>query len=444
MDKFIDRVEAGNILAKHLKEFANNPNVIVIALPRGGVPVAYQVSQALSVPLDIMVVRKLGLPEHKELAMGAIASGGTVFFNQALINQLNLDESILQGVMKNEQKELLRREHLYRGQRPFTNLKNKMVILVDDGIATGSTMMAAIKAIRMQKPSSIVVAVPVAARTTYEEIMPLVDKIVCPIIPVDFYAVGLWYENFQQTSDEEVIELLQKSLSHFKSTQAKYALNTQHHIRIQTSTVTLDGILHIPQQSIGLVIFVHGSGSSRLSIRNQFVARVLNQAKIATLLFDLLTPDEDEIDSQTGEFRFDIDFLASRLVDVTRWCLKQEQLGSLSIGYFGASTGGGAALVAASEKPEWVQAIVSRGGRPDLAAISLPFVEAPTLLIVGGDDEVVIEMNRKAMKQLKCKTDLKIIPGATHLFEESGALEKVAELARDWFIQFLGNSSKTS
>ncbi|MGQ3891257.1 phosphoribosyltransferase [Legionella sp. CNM-4043-24] len=213
MDKFIDRFDAGIFLAENLKEYANKPNVIILALPRGGVPVAYEIATALSVPLDVFIVRKLGLPGHEELALGAIASGDTIFFNEPLMSQLNINRLSIQHVVEKEQEELLRREHLYRGNRFFPNLKEKTIILVDDGIATGSTMKAAIKALRKHNPASIVIAVPVAAYSTCEELAPLVDKIVCPLKPIDFYAVGLWYEQFPQTSDNEVIELLKKSLS---------------------------------------------------------------------------------------------------------------------------------------------------------------------------------------------------------------------------------------
>ena len=211
MDKFFDRQEAGIILAKYLHDFANNPNVIILALPRGGVPVASEVATALSAPLDVFIVRKLGVPGHEEFALGAIASGGTVFFNEPVMTQLRLSRISVQHVIEKEQEELLRREHLYRGSRPFPNLKEKTVILIDDGIATGATMRAAIEALRKHKPASIVIAVPVAAYSTCEELAPLVEKIICPLRPIEFYAVGLWYENFPQTSDNEVIELLKKS-----------------------------------------------------------------------------------------------------------------------------------------------------------------------------------------------------------------------------------------
>ena len=213
MEKYIDRYEAGIVLANHLKDYANQEQVIALALPRGGVPVAYEIATALSIPLDIFIVRKLGVPGHEELAMGAIASGGTVVFNEPLMNQLNIEQKLIDSVLAAEQKELVRRERLYRGNRPLPILLGKTIILVDDGIATGSTMLAAVKALHKHKPASIIIAVPVAARSTCEELKTLVDKIVCPLRPINFYAVGLWYEQFSQTSDDEVIELLKQSNS---------------------------------------------------------------------------------------------------------------------------------------------------------------------------------------------------------------------------------------
>ena len=204
-------------------------------------------------------------------------------------------------------------------------------------------------------------------------------------------------------------------------------------IRLSAGRATLDGNLTIVDQAAALVLFAHGSGSSRHSPRNQFVARTLNGTGLATLLFDLLTPEEELVDTRTAELRFDIDLLAERLVHATKWAKRQEQTRDLRIGYFGSSTGGGAALVAAAQLPDDVHAVVSRGGRPDLAGAALPKVQAPTLLIVGGQDDIVIELNEQARDQMRCKVKLEIIPGATHLFEEPGALEQVAKLASDWF-----------
>jgi putative phosphoribosyl transferase len=204
-------------------------------------------------------------------------------------------------------------------------------------------------------------------------------------------------------------------------------------VRISAGSVALEGNLSLPDHAIALVLFAHGSGSSRHSPRNQFVARTLNNAALATLLFDLLTPDEELIDARTAELRFNIGLLAERLVHATRWAKQEQQTCDLRIGYFGSSTGGGAALVAAAELPQDVSAVVSRGGRPDLAGEALPKVQAPTLLIVGGNDDIVIELNEQARDQMRCEVKLEIVPGATHLFEEPGALERVAQLASDWF-----------
>src|SRR5438270_4096292 len=211
-------------------------------------------------------------------------------------------------------------------------------------------------------------------------------------------------------------------------------------VHIPADRATLAGNLNIPVNAAALVLFAHGSGSSRHSPRNQFVARTLNDAGLATLLFDLLTPEEELVDTRTAELRFDIDLLAERLVHATTWVKQQQQqTRNLRIGYFGSSTGGGAALVAAAQLPDDVGAVVSRGGRPDLAGAALPKMQAPTLLIVGGQDDIGIELNEQARDQMRCEVKLEIIPGATHLFEEPGALEQVAKLASDWFINHIAH-----
>jgi putative phosphoribosyl transferase len=211
-------------------------------------------------------------------------------------------------------------------------------------------------------------------------------------------------------------------------------------VKIHAGQAVLSGNLSIPEGAAALVLFAHGSGSSRRSPRNQFVACTLNDAGLATLLFDLLTYEEEAIDTQTREFRFNIHLLAERLVHATKWAKQQEQTRDLHIGYFGSSTGGAAALVAAADNPQDVGAVVSRGGRPDLADQALPNVQAPTLLIVGGNDDIVIELNEQARDRMRCEAKLEIIPGATHLFEEPGALEKVAKLASDWFVKHIGGT----
>jgi putative phosphoribosyl transferase len=202
-------------------------------------------------------------------------------------------------------------------------------------------------------------------------------------------------------------------------------------------SLRLEGTLSVPTAAGGVVLFAHGSGSSRHSPRNRYVADLLNEGGLATLLIDLLTEDEQQVDLQTAHLRFDIRLLANRLVAITEWLVEHPEVAGLKVGHFGASTGAGAALVAAAELPDLVHAVVSRGGRPDLAGPALAGVEAPTLLIVGGADPVVIDLTRRAMAHMQCEKELQIIPGAGHLFEEPGALSKVAGLARDWFLKKL-------
>jgi len=207
---------------------------------------------------------------------------------------------------------------------------------------------------------------------------------------------------------------------------------TAETLRIDLGPVALDGDLHVPDGARGLVVFAHGSGSSRSSRRNRGVAKILEHARFGTLLLDLLTRDEEAVDERTREYRFDIDLLGRRVIGAADWVHARPDVHHLPIAFFGASTGAAAALIAAAARPTVTRAVISRGGRPDLADDALPNVQAPTLLIVGGNDEPVIELNRGAMRRMKAPVDLEIIPGATHLFEEPGALEQVARLATSW------------
>ncbi|WP_058534007.1 phosphoribosyltransferase [Legionella saoudiensis] len=205
---YANRLQAGQVLADLLHDYAVKENTIILALPRGGVPVAYEMAIKLRLPMDIFIVRKLGVPGHEEYAMGAIASGGIVVFNEEVVNGLYIKSAAIDEVLQNEEHELTRREKVYRGNRPPVQLAGKTVILVDDGIATGYTMRAAIAALKQKKPAELIVAVPVAARSTCVEMAGLVNKVICPLQPVNFYAVGLWYDDFSQTSDEEVMHFM--------------------------------------------------------------------------------------------------------------------------------------------------------------------------------------------------------------------------------------------
>jgi putative phosphoribosyl transferase len=267
------------------------------------------------------------------------------------------------------------------------------------------------------------------------------DEVVCLEAPRAFFAVGQFYQDFSQTSDEEVVALLRRAAERAGPPVTAGTADPpvrDEEVVLRAGRVRLAGRLRVPEVCSGLVIFAHGSGSGRHSPRNRSVAVALNEAGLGTLLFDLLTPDEEQVRARV----FDIELLAGRLGAVTEWLEAQPEANGVRVGYFGASTGAGAALWAAAQPGLAIAAVVSRGGRPDLAGPRLAQVQSPTLLIVGGHDEAVLELNRRAQAQLHCPSRLAVVPGATHLFEEPGALEEVGRLAVDWFLCHLAPSAK--
>jgi putative phosphoribosyl transferase len=443
---FRDRVEAGRRLAEHLAHLEGRDDVVVLGLPRGGVPVAYEVATRLDLPLDVIVVRKLGVPYQPELAMGAIGEDGIRIVDSRVVAMAEVSEPELEAVEQRERAELQRRAELFRRGRARLELDEKVAVIVDDGIATGSTVKAACRVARGLGAVWVVVAAPVAPVETAQRLAGDADEIVVVEQPAFFYAIGQFYRDFTQTSDNEVTSLLDRAAARRVASQrvdsprvdspprGPHGFEGDVDIDIDIGEVVLEGRLVLPADPRGTVIFVHGSGSSRHSPRNRHVAHVLNQARLGTLLFDLLTPEEELNRANV----FDIGLLASRLVDVTGWLARFEEWRPQPLCYFGASTGAAAALRAAAELGGAISSVVSRGGRPDLTGPRISDVVAPTLLIVGSLDRVVLDLNREARGQMRCETSLEIIPGATHLFEEPGALDQVATLARAWFIRHFG------
>ncbi|MBW4078427.1 MAG: phosphoribosyltransferase [Acidobacteria bacterium] len=316
------------------------------------------------------------------------------------------------------------------------------VLVVDDGVATGSSARAACQIARAQGAVHVIMAVPVAPVDWQTHLGDAADEYVCLETPESFFSIGQFYEDFAQSTDEEVVSLLERAARRSANSSAPPRDDEptwrDEEVEVDAAGVRLAGHLSVTRGASAIVIFAHGSGSSRRSPRNRLVANVLNQAGLATLLFDLLTIEE-ELDRSNV---FDISLLAQRLVDVTRWLHSQPDLARLRVGYFGASTSAGAALWAASEPGIDVAAVVSRGGRPDLAGPRLAHVSAPTLLIVGAEDQTVLALNRKAQAHLHCETKLVVVPTATHLFEEPGTLQIAAEAARDWFVTHLAPVSR--
>ena len=431
--RYRNRHDAGQRLAEVLRPMASE-HPVVLALPRGGVVVGYEVARALNAQLEVLVARKLGVPSQPELGMGAIAEGGGLHVDEHVVDLAGIHENEIHGVVVRELEELRRRVHLYREGRPLPDCRDRTVILVDDGLATGATAHAAIDAVRKLSPRRIVLAVPVGPPETIAMFRQLADEVVCPQVPKELVAVGQWYEDFSQVADDQVVDLLVHARASEGTHEAEAVMLER--VEVAAGDVVLSGDLVMPRRARGLIVFAHGSGSSRKSPRNRFVATQLQHAGFATLLFDLLTPGEAQLDEATGRLRFDVDLLTARLVGAVDWVLRDRRLSRLPVGVFGASTGAAAALMAASMRAE-IGAVVSRGGRPDLAASRLRSVHAPTLLIVGSRDETVVEMNQIAMERMKCEKQLAILPGATHLFEEPGALEQVAHLAGEWFAHHL-------
>jgi putative phosphoribosyl transferase len=478
---FLDRTDAGRRLASELRAFRGQ-DAVVLGLPRGGVPVAAEIARALAAPLDVILVRKLGVPVQPELGMGAIGEGGVRIINPDVVRMAKVTERDIAAVEERERGELRRRAQRYRGDRQPAPVRGRTVIIVDDGIATGSTARAACQVARAQGAARVVLAAPVAPPAVRNSLGAAADEVLCLQTPSQFAAIGEWYADFSQTTDAEVVALLRQAEAELPGGSPAQPAGAQpvwpaggrpgqppggqrpppsprqpplprhggpvppaaagssappaatrgrdEEVVVEAGEVRLGGHLTVPEpDTAGTVVFAHGSGSGRLSPRNQYVAGVLARAGLGTLLFDLLTSEEE---ADRGNV-FNIGLLAARLIAATGWLRRHVPAASARIGYFGASTGAAAALWAAAEPGSGAAAVVSRGGRPDLAIPRLAQVQSPTLLIVGSLDHAVLGMNRDAQQYLRCENELAVVPGASHLFEEPGTLERAAELARDWF-----------
>ncbi|MEV7599330.1 phosphoribosyltransferase family protein [Kitasatospora sp. NPDC089797] len=426
---FTDRTDAGRRLAVRLGHLAG-PGTVVVALPRGGVPVAAEVAAALGAPLDICVIRKLGVPYQPELGMGAVGEDGVRVLNDEVIRLAGVGDGQLAEVERRERAELERRARRYRGDQPAADLRGRTVVVVDDGIATGSTARAACRIVRARGAARVVLAVPVAPRDWTDRLSGVAHELVCVDTPSPFFAIGEFYADFSQTGDEEVLRLLAEARGECPPEPA----GTDRELLLPLPGVRSTGRLTVPAGARGVVVFAHGSGSSRHSPRNRHVARLLNRAGLGTLLFDLLT-EAEEPDRRAV---FDVALLGSRLTAAVRELGRTEEARGLPLGLFGASTGAAAALRTAAELGPVVRAVVSRGGRPDLAGPEvLGRVVAPTLLVVGALDTVVLDLNRRARAELGGRGELAVVPSASHLFEEPGTLDQAAELAGNWFLRHL-------
>lgn len=418
--RFRDRTEAARLLADQLLRYRGQ-HPLVLAIPRGAVVMGRVIADALEGELDVVLVRKLRAPRRPELAIGSVDEHGHTF-----LTEHGRRATFPAGYLEREKREQLgllreRRRAYTRARHPI-DPSGRVVIVVDDGMATGATMIAALESLRSQTPARLVVATAVAPPETIERVRAHADEVVCTITSREFVAVGQFFEEFAQVEDGDVIALLREE-------KASHPEIGDPEVSIPAGTCELPGTLSCPVHAKGIVVFAHGGGSNRLSPRNRHVADHLNAHGFATLLFDLLTPEEERV----YELRFDTTLLSRRLIAATKWLRNRREAEHLPIGYFGSSTGAAAALIAAARLPDRVSCVVTRGGRPDLAAEYLEQVQAPTLFIVGGLDDLVVDLNRRAFARLKSEKEMFVVRGASHLFEEPGALEQVAREAVSWF-----------
>lgn len=436
---FTDRRDAGRQLAR-LLEHHRGGDTLVLGLPRGGVPVAFEVARHLGVGLDVMVARKIGAPGQPEFGIGAVAPGVRVL-DEASVSLVGATRAEIDQIAYDETAEMERRLLVYRGVARMPEVRGRTVIIVDDGLATGVTARAALRSLRAQEPRRLVLAIPVCAPQSAEAMRRECDEVVYVEAHEDFRAVGLWYDDFRQTMDEEVLALLEEA----RAADARSVPEACPASIPLGDGRALQGELVVPRGASAIVVFAHGSGSGRTSPRNREVAQAFHRAGLGTLLVDLLAPDEREDDAATAGLRFDVPLLVDRVVAAVDWLRGQPFARDMPIGLYGASTGAAAAFGAAALRPVEVVAVVSRGGRPDLARRWLGEVKAASLFLVGGKDVEVLALNREAAGRLVgVEKEVVVIQGATHLFEEEGALSEVARLAAGWFALHLARASSAA
>ncbi|MFN7552135.1 MAG: phosphoribosyltransferase family protein [Pseudomonadota bacterium] len=430
---FADRLDAAAQLAPALAHLRDR-HPLVLAIPRGAVPMGREIARLLGADFDVVMVRKLGAPDNPEFAVGAVDESGHAWVATHAA-AAGADPGYLARAIAAERRTMRTRRARWSPGRASCDPAGRTVIVVDDGLATGATMRVALDAVRRRRPAWLVCAVPVAAADSLAEIQAHCDEIACLHAPRAFDTVGSWYRHFEQVSDDAVAACLaDEPVDADTDRPAPADHDAGGPVRIALDDVVLDGDLALPDDARGLVVFAHGSGSSRLSPRNRRVAAVLQRRRLATLLLDLLTPTEDRFAAQ----RFDIGLLSRRVRGALAWAQSQPALCGLPVGLFGASTGAAAAIEAAADPAIPVAAVVSRGGRPDLASPqALAQLRAPLLLLVGGADHEVLSLNRQALAAAGGPAEMRIAPDASHLFEEPGALEEVAAAAADWFNRHL-------
>lgn len=430
---FLDRVDAGRHLAAALKHLSGE-DAVVLGVPRGGVVVAVEVAEALTAPLDVLVVGRLGVPGQADLVMGAIGEDGITVVNDNVVRVAGVSPEEFAAVESRARAELERRACRLRAGRPMETLTGRTAIVVDDGITTGASARTACRITRARGAHRVVLAVPVGAAESVAWLSHQsdIDEVICLYAPEDFVTIADYYTDFAETPENDVVALLARATAGRVGSETADPEGDEA-VLVTAERARLTGHLTIPPSAVGIIVFADDCTGPRPSALGGFVAGVLHRARLGTLRVDLITPAEEFFRVNV----VDVPLLARRLGEATDWLHHRPATNDLPIGYLGMGAGAAAALSAAARPVSQVTAVVSSGGLPHLAGALLPSVRAPILLIVGGRDEGVLELNRQAQHDLQCENRLTVIPDATHLFTEPGALQAVADLARNWFTTHL-------
>ncbi|MFD6952905.1 phosphoribosyl transferase [Nocardiopsis sp. TSRI0078] len=435
---FADRSEAGRRLAERVRPFAVN-DPLVLALPRGGVPVGAELAERLDADFDVLMVRKIGLPGRPELGVGAIAEDGRVLYDDLALARMHVPRQALSDTVAAERDELDRRRRVYRGERPAPRIAGRDCVVVDDGVATGGTARAALRMIRQAGPAQLVLAVPVASPEAVELLREEADALVVLSAPDNFRAVGEWYREFDQLSDGRVTEILAERA------HTRPPPDTARGVRVRAGQVYLDGDLTVPADLHGAVVMASEEG--RGDQRWRSVSTVLQRAGYATLVLDLLTGQERSSEgggSGSGapeDGGVGTDVLGERLRAAVTWLRRAADAADEPLGVLASGGAAAAALVTAAEQPRDVAAVVVHGGRIDLAGDSLPQVRAPVLVLLEGEDSFVRELGEWARGRMGGPTDLRVMAGAERLLGDSGEWRRVASEALDWFDLHLGRGT---
>lgn len=422
MERFQNREEAGRLLGEKLLSYKNQ-HPVILAVPRGGVPVAFEVAKLLNCPLDLIMVKKIGAPKQPELAVGAVSEDSIPIYNKSLVRALSLKHSYLDQVAKKKIKEVHEQLKEFRGTKIPENIKNRTVILIDDGIATGATLMAAIQFIRQKEPLKIVVASPVGSKENLQRIKKLADDVICLKTPDPFMSVGLWYENFNQVSNEEVIRLLGDSRF--------LAEESNSEIVIQDAHTELHGELHLCDHGKDLIVLTSGSELYQHNPRCQTFKEEFLKSGFNVLLLNLYS--EKEIQNTTSPVS--LATLSRRLILGTEAAITKIKSSPVSVGYFAMGVGAGAALAASAQSARKISAIVSFRGRPDMAEEYWRRIETPVLFIAGENDTSIVSIHNYEKEKLRHAKSI-AIPHTTY-FEEFEPLSEAVEYSLDWFTRFL-------